>query len=312
MIRTKGTRSQQRQWTSDLAHNVYKGKCTYKVPKIPQGLRMARSAAFCNLLSQSSDLCSHNTLHSLSEGVHCAYYVQLTTFKCWNIFVLSFASKELLCECSRHSKQLSVTMPWGVQKFETCFWFKHGNKSVEHCEHSGWRPKWYSKENIDKRCNIMQEQQNTTSEITGQFRRSVWKTPVNCKGGYKHVADLCKFSALVAHPCAEAAGILGQWSFTLLTCLIRPLVFFISLWEWIFSYNFIISACSWSLWTITDWSTCSPQMLVTAVLMALEKKLDLLNKHGRGTTLQGKTTNNNDFCIHCITGSVQELTDVPL
>jgi len=52
-------------------------------------------------------------------------------------FVLSFASKELLCECSRCSEQLSVTMPWGVQKFERCSWFKHGNKSVEHCEHSG-------------------------------------------------------------------------------------------------------------------------------------------------------------------------------
>jgi hypothetical protein len=46
--------------------------------------------------------------------------------------------------------------------------------------------------------------------------------------------------------------------------------------------------------------------------MALAKP-DLLNKHGRWVTLQRKTTtNNNDFRIHCITDSVQELTDVPL
>ena len=43
------------------------------------------------------------------------------------------------------------------------------------------------------------------------------------------------------------------------------------------------------------------------------KKLDLLNKHGRGATLQGKATaNSNDFRIHFITDSVQNLTDVPL
>jgi hypothetical protein len=53
-------------------------------------------------------------------------------------------------------------------------------------------------------------------------------------------------------------------------------------------------------------------MLVTAVLMALTKKLDLLNKYVRETTLQGTTANNNDFCIHCVADSVQELKDVPL
>jgi hypothetical protein len=52
-------------------------------------------------------------------------------------------------------------------------------------------------------------------------------------------------------------------------------------------------------------------MLVTAVLMALTKKLDVLNKHGRGNTLQGTTAKNN-FCIHCITDSIQELKDVAL
>jgi hypothetical protein len=121
----RGTRSWERQWTSDLVHNVYKGKGTSKVPKIPLGLRMACSTAFCSVLSQSSDLCSHNTLHVLLVGVHCAYYVHLTTFKCWNTFVLSFASDELLCECSRYSKQPSVTMPWGEQIFEWFCWFKH-------------------------------------------------------------------------------------------------------------------------------------------------------------------------------------------
>lgn len=133
MMMIKGIRSQQQQWTNDLVRNVYKGKGTSKVPKIPLGLRMACSAALCNVLCQYSDFCSHNTLHFLSEGVHCAYYVQLTTFKCWNIFVLSFASKELLCECSRWPKQLSVTMPWGEQKLEWFSQFKHGNKSIEHC-----------------------------------------------------------------------------------------------------------------------------------------------------------------------------------
>ena len=210
MIRIKGTRSQQRQWTSDLVCNVYKSKCISKVPKIPLGLRMAWNRAFCNVLSQSSDLCSHNTVHCLSEGVHCAYYVQLTTFKCWNKFVLRFASKELLCECSRCSEQLSVTMPLEVQKCERCSWFRHVNKSVEHCEHSGWRPKWCSQENIVKGGNIMQEQQGTISEIAGQVRPSVWNTPVNFKGGHKHVADPHKFSSSVAHSCAEAAVILGH------------------------------------------------------------------------------------------------------
>ena len=59
-------------------------------------------------------------------------------------------------------------------------------------------------------------------------------------------------------------------SFALLTW-IQLLVFFTSFWEWIFSYDIIISAYSWSSRTITDWSTCNPKMLVTAVLMALAK-----------------------------------------
>lgn len=74
MLRIKGTRSQQRRWTGDLVHNVYKENGTSKVPKIPVGLRMTCSTAFCNVLSQSSDFCSHYTLRSLSVGVHCAYY----------------------------------------------------------------------------------------------------------------------------------------------------------------------------------------------------------------------------------------------
>jgi len=45
----------------------------------------------------------------------------------------------------------------------------------------------------------MGEQQSTISEIAGQVRPSVWNTPVNYKGGLENVADLHKFSALVAH-----------------------------------------------------------------------------------------------------------------
>jgi len=56
----------------------------------------------------------------------------------------------------------------------------------------------------------MNEQQSTTSTITGQVRPSVLNTPMNWKGGHKHVAELHKFSALVAHSCAEAAAILGH------------------------------------------------------------------------------------------------------
>jgi len=56
----------------------------------------------------------------------------------------------------------------------------------------------------------MQKQRNTTSEIVGQVKPSVWNTPVNSKGGHKHVADPNKFSPLVAPSCAEAAAILGH------------------------------------------------------------------------------------------------------
>ena len=45
----------------------------------------------------------------------------------------------------------------------------------------------------------MKQQQSTASKIAGQVRPSVWNTPVNCKGGHKHVADFHKFSALVVH-----------------------------------------------------------------------------------------------------------------
>jgi len=56
----------------------------------------------------------------------------------------------------------------------------------------------------------MEQQQSTTSEIAGQFRPSIWKTQVNSKGGLENVTDLHKFSASVAHSCAEAAVILGH------------------------------------------------------------------------------------------------------
>lgn len=56
----------------------------------------------------------------------------------------------------------------------------------------------------------MQEQQSTISEIAGQVRPAVWNISVNSKGGHKHVADLHKFSALVAHSCAEAEAIFGH------------------------------------------------------------------------------------------------------
>ena len=45
--------------------------------------------------------------------------------------------------------------------------------------------------------------------------------------------------------------------------------------------------------TINDCCMCSPIMLVTAMLIAVAKKLGLLNKHGRGgATLQVRTTKN--------------------
>jgi hypothetical protein len=59
-------------------------------------------------------------------------------------------------------------------------------------------------------CNIMQQQQSIISEIAGQVRPSVWNTPLNSKGVLEHVADLHRFSAFVAHSCAEAAVILGH------------------------------------------------------------------------------------------------------
>jgi hypothetical protein len=56
----------------------------------------------------------------------------------------------------------------------------------------------------------MKEQPSTISEVAGQVRPAVWNTPVNCKGGLEHVADLHKFSVLVAHSFAEAAAILSH------------------------------------------------------------------------------------------------------
>jgi hypothetical protein len=54
-----------------LVHNVYEVKGTSKVPKqeISVGLRKACSTALCNVLSQSSDLCSNNTLHCFYQWV---------------------------------------------------------------------------------------------------------------------------------------------------------------------------------------------------------------------------------------------------
>jgi len=135
MIRIKVTRGQQRQWTGDLVHYVYKGKGTSKVPKIPLGLRMAGSAALCNDLGHTVT-CAAITLCSLYQRVFTVHIMCK-----WQLLnagtYLRFVSKELLCECSRCSEELSVTMPWGVQKFQRCSWLKHVNKSVEHCKRSG-------------------------------------------------------------------------------------------------------------------------------------------------------------------------------
>ena len=56
-------------------------------------------------------------------------------------------------------------------------------------------------------------------------------------------------------------------SFLSPTCLIRPRVTLSSFWDWNFSYDVIISTWSWSPQSLT--CTCSPIMLVTAVLMAV-------------------------------------------
>jgi hypothetical protein len=56
----------------------------------------------------------------------------------------------------------------------------------------------------------MKQQQCTTPEIAGQFMPSIWNKQMNSEEGLENVTDLNKFSASVAHSCAEAAVILGH------------------------------------------------------------------------------------------------------
>ena len=138
MIGIKGKRSQQWQRTRDIFRNVYKCKGICKVPKIPLEMRMTCSAALCNVLIQYSNLCSHNTLHNFSEGVHFSYYVQLKTFKCWNIIELSFASKncslkevdfQISSQWQRHGEQKNLSArhllsrPYFLKRGQ-CIWYK--------------------------------------------------------------------------------------------------------------------------------------------------------------------------------------------
>ena len=56
----------------------------------------------------------------------------------------------------------------------------------------------------------MEQQQCITPEIPGQFRPSIWNTQMNSEGGLENVTHHHKFSASVAHSCAEAAVILAH------------------------------------------------------------------------------------------------------
>ena len=170
---------------------------------------------------------------------------------------VKFYLKILLCKYNRCSKQPSGTS-WGEQTFEWFSWFIRVNNSVEHCEHSGCPSKWCSQENIAKGCNIMKEQQNTISEISGRLGLlygthqlipredlNMWQTSTNflpwlLTDVQKQLWFLATHSPHLPH---------------LVTHII-----FSSVGKWIFSYYITISTGSWSSQKIADCCTCHPKM----------------------------------------------------